>query len=461
MKHLYIFYIERLKTIFKKKIKHSTLKKRIKSNIDKKGFFFQSVLAFTIRSLGAFSAFLLNLVIARTLPPQQAGYYFLAYTVVQVLATSGQLGLHNSLLRFIGSSKAVENWHEASAAHKTSTVWVCLFSSSLAVLLYFASPWLAGHILEKPQAATVLQAMAPSVPLFALLTLNAHALQAVGDVIKSVTTLNILVQLLLAAALLIGLATTAQTTTAFYSLACLITMLISLLWWQRKPGIHWRGVEPFPTTTLWQSCIPLWWVAMMNQSVQWTGQLVSGAYVPSEELAILAVAQRTAMLTSFVLMAVNLVVAPKFAALYKQGKSEQLERIALKATKLMVLFALPIVGLMLIFPEWLMWLFGEQYRSGANLLRILALGQFVNVMTGSVGYLLSMSGHERDLRNVVFISGPMAIILALVLTPLYGVTGAAVATAIALASQNLLAVGMVKRRLGFNTLAIWHKPKAT
>lgn len=101
-----------------------------------------------------------------------------------------------------------------------------------------------------------------------------------------------------------------------------------------------------------------------------------------------------------------------------------------------------------------MWLFGEQFKSGANLLRIFALGQFVNVVTGCVGYLLSMSGHERDLRNVFFISGPMAIILALVLTPLYGVTGASVATAIALASQNLLAVGMVERRLGGSLLDV-------
>ncbi|WP_257297163.1 polysaccharide biosynthesis C-terminal domain-containing protein [Endozoicomonas sp. YOMI1] len=262
---------------------------------------------------------------------------------------------------------------------------------------------------------------------------------------------------MLATALLLGLTTTAQTTAAFYSLACLITMLISLTWWLRKPGIHWGGVEQFPSATLWQSCLPLWWVAVMGLGVQWAGQLVPAAYVPPEDLAILAVAQRTAMLTSFVLMAVNLVVAPKFAALYKQGKNEQLENIALKATKLMVFFALPIVGFIKIFPERLMWLFGEQYKSGANLLRILALGQFVNVMTGSVGYLLSMSGHERALRNVVFVSGPMAIILALVLTPLYGVTGAAVATAISLASQNLLAVGMVKRRLGFNTLAVWRR----
>ena len=423
------------------------------------GLLFQSTLAFIIRALGAGSGFFLYIVITRTLPTQQAGYYFLAYTILQVLATIGTFGLQTSLLRFVGGSKAEENWEEASAVHKTGTLWVVLFAGALSLLLYFTSPWLAVKILEKPDVISAFKAIAPAVIFYALLTLNAHALQGVGDVIKSVSSLNSLVPLLLASALLLGMANTAETTATFYSLTCLITMVISLIWWLRKPGIHWHGVEPFPAATLWQSCFPLWWVALMGLGVQWAGQLVSGAYVPPEELAILAVAQRTAMLTSFVLMAVNLVVAPKFAALYIQGKSEQLENIALKATKLMVLFALPIIGFMLIFPEWLMWLFGEQYKSGANLLRILALGQFVNVMTGSVGYLLSMSGHERDLRNVVFISGPMAIILALVLTPLYGVTGAAVATAFALASQNLLAVGMVKRRLGFNTLAIWRKPK--
>ncbi|WP_257297164.1 oligosaccharide flippase family protein [Endozoicomonas sp. YOMI1] len=150
-------------------------------------------MAFTIRAFGAASGFLLNLIIARTLPPQQAGYYFLAFTVIQVLAATGQLGLPNSLLRFIGSSKAEKNWNEASAAHKTGTLWAFLFATSLGVLLYLASPWLAEHILEKPGATTALQAMAPSVVFFALLTLNAHALQAIGAVIKSVSTHNILV----------------------------------------------------------------------------------------------------------------------------------------------------------------------------------------------------------------------------------------------------------------------------
>ncbi|MBO9483103.1 oligosaccharide flippase family protein [Salinisphaera sp. G21_0] len=244
----------------------TTIQTKLTNN--RKGLLFQSALAFTIRAFGAASGFLLNLIIARTLPPQQAGYYFLAFTVIQVLAITGLLGLQTSLLRFIGSSKAEKNWNEASAAHKTGTLWAYLLATSLGVLLYVTSPWLAEHILEKPDATPALQAMSPSVVLFALLTLNAHALQALGDVIKSVSTLNILVQLLLAAALLMGLATTAQTTAAFYSLACLLTMLISLIWWLRKPGIKWCAVKQFPAATLWQSCLPLWWVALMGLGVQ-------------------------------------------------------------------------------------------------------------------------------------------------------------------------------------------------
>ena len=422
-----------------------------------KTLFSQSALAFLIRAFGAASGFFLNLVIARALPTQQAGYYFLAFTVVQVIAATGQLGLPNSLLRFIGGFKAEKDWQQATVVHKLASLWALLFAGALGIVLFFISPWFAAHVLAKPEVAPALQAMSPAVVFFALLMLNAHALQAVGDVVKSVSTMNVLIPVLVAIALLAGFANDAVTTAGVYSLACLLTMLISLIWWQRKPGILWQTNQTFPASTLRQSCIPLWWVALMGVAVQWAGQLVSGAYVTPEQLAILAVAQRTAMLTSFILMAVNLVVAPRFAALYKQGKTRELETIALHSTKLMVLFALPIVGFMLLFPQWLMWLFGEEYKAGANLLRILAIGQFISVMSGSVGFLLTMSGHERDMRNVVLFSGPLAMVLALVLIPLYGVTGAAVATAISVGSQNLLAVVMVEKRLGFNTLAIWRR----
>ena len=85
----------------------------------------------------------------------------------------------------------------------------------------------------------------------------------------------------------------------------------------------------------------------------------------------------------------------------------------------------------------------------------LALGQFVNVITGSVGYLLLMSGNEKDMRNITIIVGLFSLVLSILLTKYYGALGTSVAIALALAAQNLMAVRMVKKRLGFNTMAIF------
>jgi len=165
------------------------------------------------------------------------------------------------------------------------------------------------------------------------------------------------------------------------------------------------------------------------------------------------------MLASFVLIAVNLVVAPKFAKAFADGRQGEVNHLSRLSSRLMLLMAVPVLLVMLLFPKFLMGLFGEGYVVAAPLLQIMAVGQFVNVFTGSVGYLLTMTSHEKDLRNVVLFSGPLAVVLAFVLTKEYGLMGAAYATAISIATQNLLAVYMVKKRLGFNTLNVFRRTK--
>src|SRR6185437_533600 len=160
---------------------------------------------------------------------------------------------------------------------------------------------------------------------------------------------------------------------------------------------------------------------------------------------------------TFILVAINLVSAPKFASLYKQGKSENLKRYAINSTRIMVLFATPMVLIIMCFPNAIMSLFGPGFVEGAPMLVILSLGQYVNVLTGSVTLLLMMSGHEKDMRNIQFMGGVLCVILNYILIKTNGVLGASVAIAISVSVQNLVCVGMVKKRLGFNTLAIWSR----
>ncbi|KZY09237.1 hypothetical protein A3724_16775 [Alcanivorax sp. HI0033] len=241
----------------------------------------------------------------------------------------------------------------------------------------------------------------------------------------------------------------------FYSLSTFITMLLGFSILLASGCSKFSTVNSLPFSDIWKTAKPLWVVIIMNQVIQWSGQFIAGVYIEPDQVAQLAVAQRTAMLTSFVLVAINLVVAPKFALLYSMNDIAGLRRVAVLSVKLTIVAAMPIVAIMLVFPEFIMGFFGEEFSSGSIYLRILVLGQFVNVITGSVTYLLMMSGYERDVRNILLLSAPFCVFLGVLLTVFYGGTGSAVATAICVAGQNLFAVYFVKKRLGFNTLLIW------
>ncbi|MCR4288475.1 MAG: polysaccharide biosynthesis C-terminal domain-containing protein, partial [Deltaproteobacteria bacterium] len=163
-------------------------------------------------------------------------------------------------------------------------------------------------------------------------------------------------------------------------------------------------------------------------------------------------ASRTAFLISFVLIAVNTIAAPKFAALYHKGDMEALGSIARHSAKLMAIFASPVLLLFLIFPGWVMAIFGSQYADHGLILAVLAIGQFINVATGSVGYLLVMTGNERLQLYGISAVTVVSIVLYLTLIPAFGITGAAIATGVSVASQNLLACYLVYRALGIKTI---------
>lgn len=72
---------------------------------------------------------------------------------------------------------------------------------------------------------------------------------------------------------------------------------------------------------------------------------------------------------------------------------------------------------------------------------------------GSVAILLNMTGHEQDTARVVAISAIGNIALNLILVTLWGLIGAALASAITLSAWNILLWLAVRRRLNINSMA--------
>lgn len=67
---------------------------------------------------------------------------------------------------------------------------------------------------------------------------------------------------------------------------------------------------------------------------------------------------------------------------------------------------------------------------------------------GSVGFLMTMTGHEREAARVVAGAALANVALNAALVPPFGLSGAAVATAVSLVGWNAVLLTRARTRLG-------------
>ena len=415
-----------------------------------------SGIALFVKVLAAGAAFIMNVVIARSLGASEAGLFLFGFTLITLFSALSRLGLDNTLVRYVAAEQSQNRASAVLGVYRKAILWVSVVSVLVACILLLLNDSLNQWLFNLKGFEKILWIMAFALPLVALYTLHAQALQGLKRIALAMLTLNVVVPLGVLTALLVLPITNANQVAWVYVGACGCALVFGRFCWRRSAP-HAEVKPAFESRLLLSSCVPLWGVMFFSQMVQWSSQLMLGVWASTSEIALFASAQRTAMLTSFVLVAVNAIAAPRFAAMHRAGDSIGVRRTALLSVRLMMLAACPIVLFMLVFPEWLMGLFGPEFSAAAPVLMILVVGQFVNIATGSVGFLLSMTGHERQLRLNVFIGAMLGISLGLLLIPAYGILGGAIATAVAVASQNLLGVYQVNKLFGFNTLAFWRK----
>ena len=299
--------------------------------------------------------------------------------------------------------------------------------------------------------------MAIAVVPLALLTLHAHALQGLKKIAESISILSVTVPLLTCLIAIFFVPSYGINAAVLgYLFATIATLLLGRWFWQTAVDSFKTQLAGFDRSELLASSMPLFGVVLMNMVITWSPMLFLGVWESSENVGIYSAASRTAMLTSFVLVAVNSIAAPKFAALYQQGDIQALGNVARDSAKIMIVLASPALLLFLLFPEWVLSVFGEEFKQGAVVLMILSVGQFINVATGSVGYLLMMSGHERLMRNNLLFCAIVCVLLNLWLIPNYGIVGAAISAAITLSMQNIIAMILVSNKLNIMTVP-WTK----
>ncbi|GEQ99772.1 polysaccharide biosynthesis related protein [Iodidimonas gelatinilytica] len=408
-----------------------------------------AAVTFGVKIAGVGLMFLFNILVARLLGVADTGLFFLALTVLQVGATVTLWGLDKATLRYVAGFVANERWSDVRAVLSRAVILALSISVFLAVLVFFSAPFLAIRIFHEPALEVSLRIVAIALPVLAILPIFVEGLKGLKKIFAS----QILQGAILPVFALLGLFLLAEEYGASgavmaYGLSALMALLLGWGLW------HWQlsrrdagGDTHFSYSQLLRSAGPLGGISVLHLLMQWVPLLALGAFGTSAEVGLFGVAVRTAALTSLLLVAVNSIAAPKFAALWAKGDYDALQKLAVKSTALITLLAAPILLCFILFPSFVLGLFGGDFKDGATALSILAAGQFVNAATGSVGFLLIMTGHERQLWKSVALAAFSSLLMSGLIMGGAGLVMAALAVAVPLALQNILSSFYVMRYL--------------
>lgn len=399
-----------------------------------------------------------GIVLARGLGAEGYGVYAYAFALLTLLMVFAEMGMPTLLIREVAASEARQDW-----SHLRGILVRAIQIVSLAAIVFAALAalvlWQLSEGISSNQSKTLVWMIA-LLPVAVLVKTMMAALQGLQHVVKAQAVEMLLRTLLVLLGVGVIFALVPDMRLPQYAMAiqlgavlvvlCTATFMLN----QCLPQPVHTAVAQYQTRQWLTSAMPLTFIGGAGIINDQTDLLMLGFFRTHMDVGIYRVAVQGAALVAFGLQTANAVIAPQFARLYAQGDHARLQHLVTVSARLILLAAFP-VALTFILAGGMIagWVFGSEFTESHISMAILAVGQLINAAIGSVGFLLNMTGHERDVARTLLITAGLNIILNLVLIPSFGMVGAASATAVSLIIWNLMLYKIVKKRIGINSTA--------
>lgn len=431
--------------------------KHFKNDIHLNELLTGSLIAFILKIAGMVFSYIFILLVTRNFGAGAMGIFALSTTVLSVFSIPGKLGLDTALLRFIAEYSSQGRLNMVKGAYMKSMRLLIPFSLLLSVMLYFLSPYISKYVFHKEYLSVYFRIVSFALLPLVLININSQSLRALKKIKEFSFFQNISNFLFAGISLAFMLVFTKQQSSPVisYAIALLLGALLSQFLWKKNAGL--KAVQRAGNIKLKDMLnvsLPMMLSSSMSFIMSWTAVIMLGMFSTDAEVGIFNVASRIAVFTSITLLAINSIAAPKFAEFYGKNDIKGLGKVARQSTRLIFWTSFPILLTIFLLPDFILGFFGKDFKTGTAALLILTIGQFVNAISGSVGFILQMTGKEKVFQNIILAAAALNIALNALLIPRYGINGAAFANMIALVFWNLSSVIFIKFSMNINTLYI-------
>ena len=405
-----------------------------------------------VGSLGSFSKLVERIIIGNALGADALGAVSIGISLLTLGMTAALVGFDKGVPRFMSR---FDDDRDVRGAWLTGLLVAGIAGIAISAILLFNGEWVADLLLNEdadiPPALLTLFVL--SIPLVAGQQIAIRAIQGFENTIYRVYVRDLLYNgiriVLLVVLLLAGVGVLAAGYAYVVSAALSVVVGFALL--NRLLPI--RGAFRLHTRSMLSFSLPLVISSVVTMVLSRIDTLMLAAFVPTEAVGIYNAAYPIAAGVPVLLSSFGFIYLPLVSRLDSEGEHDEIDRIHTLITKWIYVLGFPVVLTLAAFSTdvvvALFRLSPENFASAGPALAILVIGFFTSAAVGNCQNALSAFGHTRLILAINVTSAVANVVLNVVLIrglgpiPGYGVTGAALASALSFSLLNLLAFAVL------------------
>lgn len=410
-----------------------------------------ALVAFAIRIVSAAIAFVSQIILARLMGEFEYGIYVFVWVLVVLFGNLSCLGFHTAIIRFLPQYHARDALPEIRGLTTTVRIFALVSATGLAIV-GIGGLWLFGDWIDSYYIVPLYLGIF-SLPMIALGdvmdgTSRAHS-WAVSALSPTYIIRPVLILGLMMLAVAIGEPHTARTAMIAAMAATYLTSVTQffiLTWRLRKRYV--KGPLKIEFGAWIRIALPIFLIEGFGFMLTNSDVVIVGLYLDPQSVAIYFAAAKTMALVHFVMFSVKAAAAPRFSAAMADPDRQQLAVIAVESARWSFWPSLVVGALVLLAGNLLLSLFGPAFISGYPLMVILFAGIMAKALVGPAEAFLTMAGQQKLCVALYAAALICNLALNMTLIPLFGLTGAALATAGAMLIEAILLHLAVRHTFG-------------
>lgn len=398
--------------------------------------------------------FLTGILLGRLLGASDYGRYSFAITLVIVFRIGVALGFPMMLLKTVAAYQGTGDWGRLKGLLRFAAIAMAAAGTALAVAV-----GLGAHFVWRGDDALTRLLLTIALPLIFILPLSEAAAAAIKglhrialgqapELVRALLYLGALVIATVAAGGMLDAKSAMILRVAAESVGFAFTIALLL----RVRPRELREAKPAYDVAAWRrgllgfAAIDATYLVFQQIDI-----LMLGTMRPMADVGVFRMATNLTIVVQFVSLIAGIVLTPTVASAWAQGRRDFLQDICTRLSRIgFAATLLTFAGLMAVSPIIIMIL-GPDFQTLTVPLAILGFGQFFRAFMPACATVILMTGGERDAAWGIAGAAVINTALNLLLIPIAGIVGAAIATAVSTILLTLFYAVRSYQRTGIDT----------